>query len=165
VLKDKLTIGLVSIDNTLTLINKNRTKERELKPILQKQVRMFLSDLDVVQKELTKLNNSVVIGNSNIGVGKVGLILGNHNAVKGNKNAVIGNNNLLKGSKAIVAGNSNNVQGNKGVTVGSNNRVSANNSYAFTNNDMIDLDNTLTVRDRTIDIGGLLKGNDKYIRY
>jgi hypothetical protein len=157
--KDKLLIGLISIDNTLSKINKNKNLESSLKPLLQHQVKTFLSDLDMVQAQLARLNNSSVTGNNNYAAGKVGQIYGNNNAVIGNQNLLIGNNNLLQGNRAIVAGHNNGVSGSNGITVGVNNQVSADNSYVFTNNDIINRDNTLTIRDSTIDLDFLNSNN------
>jgi hypothetical protein len=162
--KDKLLIGLISIDNTLSKINKDKNLEKKLKPILQHQVKTFLSDLDMVQAQLARLNNSSVTGNNNLAAGRVGVVQGNNNAVFGNQNMLIGNNNLLQGNRTIVAGHNNGVTGNNGITVGVNNRVNGDNAYVFTNNDVVNRDNTLTVRDSTIDLGFLNNSNNrKYV--
>ena len=151
-------IGLISIDNTLSMINKNKQREVELKPLLQYQVKNFLSDLDVVQDQLAKLNGSAVIGSNNYAAGKVGIINGNNDAVFGYQNLVLGDNNYLQGNRSIIAGNNNGVRGNNGVTIGVNNRVDADNTFVFSNNDVITRDNTLTVRDSTIDLQRLIGG-------
>lgn len=153
-LKNKLVIGLISIDNTLKLIHKDKNRERELKPVLQYLVKNFMSDLDMVQGQLARLNGSKVIGNKNSAAGKA-VIQGNNNKVKGSKSMTLGNNNSVQGNRAIVAGNNNAVKGSKGVTVGSNNQVKANNSFVFANNDKVSKDNTLTVRNSTIDLNKL----------
>lgn len=157
-LKNKLMIGLISIDNTLSMISKSRQKEAELKPLLQYQVKNFLSDLDVVQEQLSRINGSVVLGNNNYAGGKVGIINGNNDAVFGQQNLVLGDNNLLQGNRSIISGSGNGVRGNNGVTVGNGNRVDADSAFVFTNNDVVTRDNTLTVRDSTIDLGRLIGG-------
>lgn len=161
-LKNKLMIGLISIDNTLSMINKSPQKERELKPILQHQVKNFMNDLDVVQDQLAILNGSKVIGDSNYAGGKVGIIKGSNNAVFGNQNLALGNNNILQGNRAILSGNGNEVRGSNGVTVGTNNRVDADSAFVFSNNDVVTRDNTLTIRDSTIDLERLANGG-RYI--
>lgn len=156
-------IGLISIDNTLTMISKSKQKEAELKPLLQYQVKNFLSDLDVVQEQLARLNGSTVIGNNNYAAGKVGYINGDNDSVFGYQNMVIGDNNVLKGNRSIISGNGNAVRGSNGVTVGTNNQVDADRAFVFSNNDVITQGNTLTVRDKTIDLRSLISGKGGYI--
>ena len=151
-LTDKLTMDLISIDNTLNLINMNKSREQELKPLLQYQVKQFLSDMDLVKDHLSKQTTSVVIGDSNLAIGQAATIGGNNNAVIGNNNMVVGSNNALVGNQSIISGYSNGMVGNNGVTVGVNNLVNASNSYVFTSNDVVTRDNTLVVGNNTIDL-------------
>lgn len=155
IFKDKLLIGLISIDNTLNLINKNKNQEAQLKPLLQYQVKNFLSDLDVVQEQLTRINSASVVGSNNVLIGKTGTIRGNNDFVIGGGNTVIGNGNALVGNNAIIAGNNNGVKGSNGITVGTNNQVNADNSYVFSNYDVVNQNNSLTIRDSTIDLDKL----------
>lgn len=151
-LSDKLTMSLISIDNTLNLISMNKHRENELKPLLQFQVKQFLTDIDTVKNYVTNKNTPVVLGNSNALYGKTGTIYGSGNVVLGNNNHVVGSNNALAGSGSIVSGFNNGVAGNNAVTVGSNNSVEASNSYVFGSNGIVGRDNALVVGGRTIDL-------------
>ena len=161
-LTDKLTMDLISIDNTLNLINRNRSREQELKPLLQYQVKQFLSDIDLVKDHLSKQKTSVVVGDNNLAIGKAATIGGNNNAVIGNNNMVLGSNNALVGNQSIVAGYNNGMVGNNGVTIGINNAVNASNSYVFSSNDVVTSDNSLVVGNNTIDLTKL-NGYGAYI--
>ena len=162
-LKDKILIGLISIDNVLKMIGNNKQREAELRPLIANTVNRFLSDMDLVQGQLKLLSNVKVTGNSNTYIGQNGIITGNNVDVRGNYNSVIGNNNQLVGNNAMISGNSNGVLGSNGVTVGSNNRVDASNSYVFSNNDYINRDNSLTIGGNTIDLNSLRRGGADYL--
>lgn len=157
-LTDKLTIDLISIDNTLRLINMDKSREQELKPLLQFQVKQFLSDMDLVQEYMSRQSSSVVIGDSNYVAGKGTVVTGDNNAVVGKNNAVIGSNNALLGNQTLISGFNNGVKGNNAVAVGVNNSVNANNTYVFANNDVVSKDNVLVVRNTSIDLGKLIGG-------
>jgi hypothetical protein len=49
-LTDKLTMDLISIDNTMNRIKMNPMTEITLKPLLQFQVQQFLSCIDTIHK-------------------------------------------------------------------------------------------------------------------
>lgn len=151
-LTDKLTMSLIAIDNTLNIINMNKHREGELKPLLQFQVKQFMSDIDMIKNYVTSKSTPTVLGDNNALYGKTGTILGTGNTVVGNSNHVVGGGNTLVGNKAIVSGFNNGVAGNNGVTVGTNNHVEASNTYVFGSNGVVGRDNALIVGNKTIDL-------------
>ena len=69
-----------------------------MKPLLQFQVKQFLSDIDLVKAYLSPQSSSVVIGDANYAAGKGSVITGDNNYVIGHNNGVTGSNNALIGN-------------------------------------------------------------------
>lgn len=153
-LSDKLTMSLISIDNTLNMINMNRQRETELKPLLQFQVKQFLSDIDMVKNYISTkaVQTPTITGDNNALYGRTGTIIGGGNTVVGNGNHVVGGNNGVVGTGAIVSGFGNGVRGSNGVTIGSGNHVEASNTYVFGSGGIVGTDNALVVGNKTIDL-------------
>ena len=51
-LTDKMTMDIISIHNTLNMINADKNREIELKPLLAFQVRQFLNDMELIHEHL-----------------------------------------------------------------------------------------------------------------